>query len=841
MGINQKAKKLSSLSRVAAKSISGSDKRAWFLIEDGRETFFYIDKRISAPAKFKDPVRCKKILEKLKVTDLGGVDKKSPLLSGLVSRGGAGYQVSVSFKKNGAGKSTLAKALKDPSVKKILPDAMIVKAIEMEPESEQALEDARLDNLVDGEAEAESVEAKRLKAFKIFMWWKSEGKARYETILVRHSSADEDFLQTAKRRLAKFRKAKMYDLFESRFFGMASGPLERFRKEDFDMTKEQVKGYYQLISGILDDIQNEDNDEVSDGEIDQMVAESDISIVEQMEALEGYAVQLLLGPEDTIDFLDEAQGFDGLVRDLLNQFTPKDIIRMRDFFGRGNWTTFLTFVSLAGINNLKSASNMSLGVKRLIARLEKYKEIPPGQLLTLADKNNWKWELTKPEVKQQIKEARERKKNDKHLMTVFESRDLRPDLQNVPFAPPIDTAVELKVKILLQAHTPEELEYGVDNPYILQLIVEAGDYSKLKSNVVAGYAQICNEHGYDPSEAESEQQRKLELITSNLEELIAAEQDAAAQRASDAAAEEFGRAADVRSENRNERIRLAISAVQIGIGVFATAAAATATCGAGILAGHGVVTGLVSLAYDCRNMKRDYEALVLSLDSEVAAIKRIVDTVGVSAGQVSNRIISTVFGDLSNPWNRAEKLAKKAKLRLSEMKAKQGEMSRDIGDLLNISNQFGPKLRTLRAAIEALPEHGAYLTSLRNECTALEEHFEKHSSTVAAAISHCATMGGYIDGCEKRFTKICDNLHEYDPNMTVKTFLAVYGVLEFAGGIIAGGAAEGPTIPEGLDPIGDHGWVTAANFIGYLNDLDDARTNILDVRNVINEYRSEEE
>ena len=99
MGVNQQAKKLSSLSRVAAKGISGSEKRAWFLLEDGRESFFYIDKRISNAAKFKDPTTCKKILDKLKVTALDGITKKSPLLSGLVSRGGSGYQISVSFKK----------------------------------------------------------------------------------------------------------------------------------------------------------------------------------------------------------------------------------------------------------------------------------------------------------------------------------------------------------------------------------------------------------------------------------------------------------------------------------------------------------------------------------------------------------------------------------------------------------------------------------------------------------------------------------------------------------------------------------------------------------------------
>ena len=51
MGINDNAKKLSSLSKTAIKGITGNSPRAWFLIEQGNTSLFYVDKKLSSAEK----------------------------------------------------------------------------------------------------------------------------------------------------------------------------------------------------------------------------------------------------------------------------------------------------------------------------------------------------------------------------------------------------------------------------------------------------------------------------------------------------------------------------------------------------------------------------------------------------------------------------------------------------------------------------------------------------------------------------------------------------------------------------------------------------------------------
>ena len=57
--------------------------------------------------------------------------------------------------------------------------------------------------------EENNVSSSHAKAFKVFAWWRDEGAAILSRIQATNSSADEDFLQTALRRLSKFKKNKI--------------------------------------------------------------------------------------------------------------------------------------------------------------------------------------------------------------------------------------------------------------------------------------------------------------------------------------------------------------------------------------------------------------------------------------------------------------------------------------------------------------------------------------------------------------------------------------------------------------------------------------------------------
>jgi hypothetical protein len=303
----------------------------------------------------------------MKVNGIDGITAKSPLLTGLVARGGEGFQLAISLKKNGAGKSTLKKVILDSTFKKILPNAEIVKTLELDPDSEDALDEAAIDVATGIEMTENKLGKSVKKAVKVFLWWDQEGRSSYQRVLAGHSALDERFLQTAQRRLEKYGKAKMYNLFEPKWFGLKDGPLQRYRFDDFDMKKSDVKVYLENIERILDQIIDA-ADDIDDEEIDQLIG--NIDFIEEMSVLEELAIQLTLSEGDAIDFIDEAQGYVDLVKKLMIWFTPAQILLLRDFLGDGSWASFFSFATLAD-NQLKEASDRWGGPKKLIARLKK--------------------------------------------------------------------------------------------------------------------------------------------------------------------------------------------------------------------------------------------------------------------------------------------------------------------------------------------------------------------------------------------------------------------------------------------------------------------------------------
>ena len=829
MATNQNSKKLSTLSKIAAKSIRGSEKRAWLMIEDGKDSFFYIDKIISDPAKFKDPMTCKKILEKLKVEGIDKINAKSPLIAGLVAREGEGFQLSVNVKKNGAGKSTLKKALKDAAVKKIIPNAEIVKMIELSPESEAAKDDAVLDLAIGLESEENSLGKSTAKAVKIFLWWEEEGKSRYNGLAATPTSSDADFLQTAKRRLEKYVKSKMYKLFEPRLFGMIDGPLQKFRFEDFDLTKGKSKAYLDDISNKLEQTQDASAGSMSDQELEDMFV-TEVNIIEDMSKLEKLAVQLLLKENDTIDFLDEALSYVSTVEALLAWCSPKDIIRLRDALGNGRWQSFLSFAFLAD-NQLKDGVNMCKGVKALISRLKKYKEVHPRELLAMCEQSNWDWSESKPFVKERVLEEKGRPKERTHTLTLFEHNNIIGLLAQVPFTPILKEAVSISVVIELEANSPDELEYGLDNPYIAQLVSDAGDFPELISSIKEKFSQICFTHDYYVLDNEDVQQEKLELIRIDLEAVIEQQQNAAADRATRCAAIEFGRAANVKSTRNWQKAGLVFSVVKVGIGALATAAAATATLGAGLIAAHGVAKGIISTAYDFRTFFSNFEQNLGFLQTDVDDIEKRVKLLGTDGGAIASHVWNTFVGEIGEPWKRAGRHADNSALNLSEMKVRAGSMGADLSDLLNISIAFTSKMEILKGNLVNLDNNE--MSDLNSNIASLEYHLSKHSDTVQNAVDTAATFGAHVGNCEVRLRTIAEKMKEFEASKGAEVFMNIWSVLEFTGGIIAGAAALGPTVAGGLNPMSDQGWITAANFQAYVVNLDDARGLVKDIHQTI--------
>lgn len=83
-----------------------------------------------------------------------------------------------------------------------------------------------------------------------------------------------------------------------------------------------------------------------------------------------------------------------------------------------------------------------------------------------------------------VKAINNTSKVTEHTLTLFHNKDILKDISQLnQYLPELSSPVPISVVVKLTANTPEELEYGLDNPYIAQLVYDAADYSKLYSKI----------------------------------------------------------------------------------------------------------------------------------------------------------------------------------------------------------------------------------------------------------------------------------------------------------------------------------------------------------------------
>ena len=339
MSINPNRKALTTISKAAVKTL-GDKPMVWYAVQIGSDYIFGIDKKVKDPGKFKKALVIQKYLDKLKI-DTNGIDSKSPSASGLLQKNGDKIEISVVCKANGGGKSTLKAVLKDGSVKKMVPNAEIVKSIGAQTE-EQKKEDA-----IDAAAEKELTESKieiskELKtAIKYFLWWKQGAKDTYTKGISAPSLKNEDDLQKIYGRLKKFIEGKMYKLFETKksIFGDKKGPLAQFKETDFDLTKNHLKEYIANLKTALETIENLEDVDALDAEAEDEAAEEIASLADDLDTV---AELMELSSKEIPSFKESANKNKAVWKIIWSDFgtNPSAIIDIKNSLANGTWEDF---------------------------------------------------------------------------------------------------------------------------------------------------------------------------------------------------------------------------------------------------------------------------------------------------------------------------------------------------------------------------------------------------------------------------------------------------------------------------------------------------------------------
>lgn len=338
MSINPNQKNLTSLSKAAVKTL-GSKPMVWYAVAAGKDYIFGIDKKITDPSKFKKVDKIQKYLEKLKI-DTKGIDSKAPAASGLLVKNGDAIQIAVVCKANGGGKSTLKAVLKDATGKKLVPNAEIVKSIGAKTD-EQKQEDA-LDVAAEKELqESEVALNKETKtAVKYFLWWKQGAKATYLAATKSPNLTHEDGLLKINSRLRKFAEQKLYKLFESNLF-TKNGPLAKYKEQDFDLTKANLKEYLGNIKTALAEIEKLQDSDRLDEEASADAAEELASIVDDLDTI---AELMGLNPKELASFKECANKNKPVWKVLWSDFAsnPTALIDLKNGLANGTWEDFFT-------------------------------------------------------------------------------------------------------------------------------------------------------------------------------------------------------------------------------------------------------------------------------------------------------------------------------------------------------------------------------------------------------------------------------------------------------------------------------------------------------------------
>ena len=297
MSVNNKAKKLTTLSQTSIKGLFEGSTRGWFLVEKSKGSYYFlVDKKQATAAKFKSPKIVKSLLERYDV-DTSKITDKAEFLSGTVGLTEGNYEMVIAVKKNGAGKSTLRTVMKDSSFKKILKTVSIVKAHSLSI-SEQPLtaeEAAEIQHeeedkqQVSSATEALSLNEKEQEALRFALWSKDNVSKMYTP---NPGSDLEDFFHKCLRRLEKFKSKKLYKMFDPKYwnkkFRDVNHPL--FDKlGTYRHTKEYNETLIQVCTSQLQLIEaasaNEDVDAIVNDLYDSEFVESFTEFEQQLKSL----------------------------------------------------------------------------------------------------------------------------------------------------------------------------------------------------------------------------------------------------------------------------------------------------------------------------------------------------------------------------------------------------------------------------------------------------------------------------------------------------------------------------------------------------------------------------
>ena len=444
--------------------------------------------------------------------------------------------------------------------------------------------------------------------------------------------------------------------------------------------------------------------------------------------------------------------------------------------------------------NLEKAIQMCGSVRALSKTLKKYEKVGVTKAIEIAKEANWDHDKWLKGLKIALSNRNPVKET---TITLLSHPDLRRILYEADDRIELQKPSPLNIPLHIKAKSAEDLEYGLDNPYVMAQIGNVANFDHFKAKIQVGYHTLMDEF-YDETIAPEDMETYYKPMVDQLDSIIETEIASVVERAGATARREMGLKTHVKWRQRERwatgTIAVLGTVASVGTAVAATTATVFSMGGTVMAAGLSIHSATKSIINTSIHLNSFYIGYQKSLDRAVSALQLMENTIPKSGEQratgshVGQAIGQVLVGDIAEPYKNAKRYFENADYKLGKIELKLQDMGAQISGILRESeaiNRLLQKKREEMAGIRAEnSDQQAALDSLMSSIERLGGQLAAMEAALSLMLNALSGMAQPIQTSMQQLEAVRESLVELAPTMRA-TGLAV-GVAIISGAVTGG-------------------------------------------------------
>ena len=444
--------------------------------------------------------------------------------------------------------------------------------------------------------------------------------------------------------------------------------------------------------------------------------------------------------------------------------------------------------------NLQNAIQMCGSAQSLSKALKKYEKIGVTKAIEIAKDANWDKEQWLEGLETALSNRNPVKET---IITLFSHPDLRSILYETDARIQLQRPLPLNIPLHIKVKSAEQLEYGLDNPYVLAQIHNVANFGHFKVKIQIAYHTLLDKF-YDDTIAPEDMEAHYQPMADQLDSIIETEIASVVERAGATARREMGLKTHVKWRQR-ERWATGIIAVLGTAAAVTTAVASTAATvlsmgGTVLAAGLSIHSASKSLLNTSMHLNSFYIGYQKSLDRAVSALRLMENSIAKTGKQratgshVAQAMGQVLVGDLAEPYKNAKRYFENADYKLGKIELKLHDMGAEISAILRESEAINRLLQSKKEEIARItpenPEQQGHLDSLVRSIDRLSDQLAAMETSLSLMLNALSGMAEPIQSAMQQLEAVRESLVALAPTLTASVLALGTTVL---GGVITGG------------------------------------------------------